>query len=213
MNGLRVFLFQILFAALNACTSDGIHENASPKKGNPEIAVAENRRGRDIILLPLGNNLPQSVTDSVYRKIRTIVPGVTLAPAEALPRSAYFAPLKRYMADSLIAWMARRAGPKQVFAGITRDDISTTKGKAQYYRVMGLGYQPGKACVSSDSRMKNKSAFWKVVIHELGHTTGLPHCTVKTCFMRDAEGGNPTDEEKEFCPSCKNELLKSGWKL
>jgi archaemetzincin len=31
--------------------------------------------------------------------------------------------------------------------------------------------------------------------------------------MRDAEGKNPTNEEKEFCKDCKKQLQKKGWKL
>ncbi len=173
----------------------------------------KNTSTKEIILLPLDKNLPPTFTNGIFQKIKSIVPGVTLHATEALPKTAYYAPRKRYRADSLIAWMARRAGPNQVYAGIMRTDVSTTKNGVEDWGVMGLGYQPGKACVSSDFRLKNKSAFWKVVIHELGHTTGLPHCPVKTCFMRDAEGGNPTDEEKEFCSSCKSHLLKSGWML
>ena len=52
---------------------------------------------------------------------------------------------------------------------------------------------------------------FKVSIHELGHTQGLPHCAVKYCFMRDAEGRNPTNDEKDFCPACKTFLKQKGW--
>ncbi len=97
--------------------------------------------------------------------------------------------------------------------GITTVDISTTKGKYQDWGVMGLAYKPGNAGVASSYRLKNKSAFWKIVIHELGHTAGLPHCSVKSCFMRDAEGGDHTGEEKEFCSKCKKTLVNNGWLL
>lgn len=78
---------------------------------------------------------------------------------------------------------------------------------------MGLGYCPGKACVASDFRLKNKSNYFKVMIHELGHTAGLPHCSVKTCYMRDAQGGDPTGEEKAFWDKCSIHLQKAGWKV
>ena len=79
---------------------------------------------------------------------------------------------------------------------------------------MGLGYCPGKACIASTYRLsenKRKQQFFKVAIHELGHTEGLAHCPEKTCFMRDAKGGNPINEEKEFCESCARQLNKRGW--
>jgi archaemetzincin len=81
---------------------------------------------------------------------------------------------------------------------------------------MGLGYCPGTACIASSYRLKkgNKlTQFYKVAIHELGHTQGLPHCSTKTCLMRDAEGGNPIDEENDFCPKCKKVLIAAGWAL
>lgn len=71
---------------------------------------------------------------------------------------------------------------------------------------MGLGYCPGKACVASSFRLspqKRQQQFFKVAIHELGHTQGLAHCAIKTCLMRDAEGGNHLDEETDFCQKCK----------
>ena len=79
--------------------------------------------------------------------------------------------------------------------------------------VDGVDLQPGNAGVASDFRLRNKNNFFKVVIHELGHTAGLPHCPEKICFMRDAEGGDPTGEEKEFCEKCKGYLKSKGWKL
>lgn len=46
---------------------------------------------------------------------------------------------------------------------------------------------------------------------ELGHTRALLHCAVKYCFMRDAQGQNPTNEETDFCTSCKLFLEVKGW--
>ena len=65
-----------------------------------------------------------------------------------------------------------------------------------------------------DCKKKNKTEqFYKVALHELGHTEGLPHCKNKTCLMRDAEGGNPLNEEKEFCISCKKYLKGKKWNI
>ncbi|MBD8347687.1 matrixin family metalloprotease [Dysgonomonas sp. HGC4] len=59
-----------------------------------------------------------------------------------------------------------------------------------------------------------KSQLFKVSIHELGHTMGLPHCDKDSvCYMRDAKGGNPIDELTDFCSSCKSYLRKKGWQL
>ena len=99
---------------------------------------------------------------------------------------------------------------------MTSKDISTTKDKIKDWGIMGLGFCPGNSCIASTFRL-NKSEiytqFFKVAIHELGHTQGLQHCIVKTCFMRDAEGKNHTNEEKEFCSDCKEILINAGWDL
>jgi len=149
-------------------------------------AVAPDNAKR-ITLLPLGNNVSQKFIQTTYAEIKKFLPTVELAPTAKLPGFAYNSERGRYRA--------------------------ATKGQYADWGVMGLGFRPGKAAVASDFRMSNKSAFWKIAIHELGHTSGLPHCPVKTCFMRDAEGGNPTAEEKEFCSKCKKTLLNQGWIL
>ena len=168
---------------------------------------------KKITLLPLGNKMPDQLVKNIYSEIKKFVPNISLDVTAGLPPSAYYKPRNRYRADSLIKWMSTRAKSNEVIMGITTVDISTTKGKYQDWGVMGLAYKPGNAGVASSYRLKNKSAFWKIVIHELGHTAGLPHCSVKSCFMRDAEGGDHTGEEKEFCSKCKKTLVNNGWLL
>lgn len=166
-----------------------------------------------VILIPLGESNSLLLVKSTYQKLKVFLPQLQLRETVALPRMAFYPARNRYRSDSLIAWMSRMAKQNEVYIGITDVDISTTKGSHTDWGVMGLAYSPGSAAVASSFRMKNKAAFWKVAIHELGHTTGLPHCPVKTCFMRDADGGDPTSDEREFCSKCKAVLVQNGWKL
>jgi archaemetzincin len=168
---------------------------------------------KTITILPLGNNLSDAFIRTVYTDIKKFLPAVEVVPAKPLPAYAFNKERGRYRADSLIHWMRSMTKSDQIYIGITDVDISTSKDGKPDWGVMGLGFQPGNAAIASNFRMKNKDQFWKVAIHELGHTSGLPHCPVKSCFMRDAEGGNPTDEEKEFCVKCKSTLKNNGWKL
>ncbi|WP_264558052.1 matrixin family metalloprotease [Flavobacterium sp. N1718] len=90
------------------------------------------------------------------------------------------------------------------------------KNNVKDWGVMGLGYHPGAACVVSDFRLRKhhqENQLYKVVLHELGHTEGLPHCPKRSCIMRDAEGKIPLQEEKAFCSKCRAFLNDRQWRI
>lgn len=180
---------------------------------SPPVDRSATPPAKTIRLLPLGPGCTPAFIQQTHRQLRVFLPDMGLSAPVPLPASAFYPPRGRYRADSLIHWMSRQAKSNEVLLGITTVDISTTKEGKPDWGVMGLGFCPGNAAVASSFRMKNKPAFWKVAIHELGHTAGLPHCPVKTCFMRDADGGNPTAEETAFCPKCRAVLVKAGWSV
>jgi archaemetzincin len=174
-----------------------------------------NKSQKVIVIQPLGSfKIEQS--KKVFAKIKAINPNVVLRSSISFPENSYYKPRNRYRADSIIKSLKNTIGNDTVIVGLSNSDISTTKNDIKDWGVMGLGYRPGKACVVSDFRLsvKNKNQqFYKLVLHELGHTAGLSHCAIKTCLMRDAEGGNPLDEEKDFCNNCKSFLKSKGWQL
>jgi len=134
-----------------------------------------------------------------------------------LPGEAYYKPRNRYRADKLIRYLRDNFDSEKVI-GITDKDISTTSGKHEDWGIMGLALRPGKSCVVSTFRTfrgakseehKNER-LKKVVLHEFGHTFGLPHCTNSpTCLMRDANGKVSTvDEVSGYCTICKSKIQK-----
>ena len=160
----------------------------------------------------IGKELVSDIADSLKR----YYPNIIVAEAVDLPAFAYYAPRKRFKADSLLAYMSPAANVNETILGITKSDISTKNGSIEDWGVMGLGKCPGNACVVSTYRLDSKnmqSQLFKVSIHELGHTFGLPHCKNRECFMRDAEGKNPTNVEKGFCENCKKYLRRYYWKV
>ncbi len=167
-----------------------------------------------IVLQPFAD-FPQETTQKICSKMKMVNPNVVVNKSINFPDHAYHAPRNRYRADTLIRFLKGRIGEDTVIVGLTTKDISVNKGKISDWGIMGFGYRPGRSCIVSSFRLKknNSEQFYKVVIHELGHTEGLQHCKVKSCFMRDAEGGNPLDKEKEFCASCRTFLIDKGWKL
>ena len=195
--GSFLFIFITLLISAPAC--------------NPPTATSN----RVVVVQPF-TDLPDSQAKEVYEKLKEINRKTILRKAIALPASAFYPQRNRYRADSIINYLNRSGSADTVIIGLTGKDISTTKGNTADWGVMGLGFQPGNACVISTFRLSKaelNGQFYKIALHELGHTQGLPHCKNKTCFMRDAEGGNHLDEETGFCQSCASLLKSKGWQL
>lgn len=169
-----------------------------------------------IVVLQPFSDVSSKKINYVFAQLKKINPNIELKKSIDLPDEAYYKPRSRFRADYLIHYLAQRTPDGYTTIGITTKDISTTKNSHYEWGVMGLSYCPGKACVVSDYRLSVNdqcNQFFKVVVHELGHTQGLRHCPVKTCFMQDAKGKNSTGHETGFCPSCKSYLIVHGWKL
>lgn len=180
-----------------------------------EKSESNNVNQKVIVIQPLGG-FKVKQAKKVFAEIKAINPNVVLREDIPFPEKSFYKPRNRYRADSIIKKLKNNIGRDSVIVGLSNYDISTTYKGIKDWGVMGLGYVPGKACVVSDFRVSSKTKnqqFYKLVLHELGHTEGLPHCLVKTCLMRDAEGGNPLDEEKDFCHNCKSFLKGKGWQL
>ena len=203
MNNLAKIIFCfILFLLIFSCEKS--KDNAV--KNGEEITI---------LIQPFEDVKPKQLAE-ISENIREIYPKIKILEPVDFPKNAFYQPRNRYRADSIIKYLRTKTPNNCVTLALTNKDISVTKGKVADFGVMGLGYRPGNACVASTFRLnaENKSEqFYKVAIHELGHTQGLKHCPDKTCFMRDAEGKNPTNEEKDFCQNCKKVLRSKHWKI
>lgn len=167
-----------------------------------------------IALQPLGS-FPQARAQKVLEQMRQHYEPIILLENEPIPEASFYPPRNRYRADSLIRIFKPKNKDTIVLLLINEDISTSTHGKLDW-GIMGLAYTPGNSAIVSTHRLSAKNRdeqFYKVVLHELGHTQSLKHCPNKTCFMRDAEGGNPTDEETGFCTSCTYTLARKGWTL
>lgn len=170
-----------------------------------------------IIVQPF-DDLPEQYLDSAIRELRKVYPQILVQPPIKLPSTALNHAGTRYRADSLIRFLRdyryyTRSG--HITLGLTSKDVSVTRGQTTDGCIMGLAYRPGKACVVSSYRLKSENKaenFFKLTLHELGHTYGLHHCHKRTCLMRTTRK-NHFDELTCFCPKCKKVLLQAGWNL
>lgn len=166
-----------------------------------------------IYIQPLGEVSPEYLTflqQSVYRFYGyqcVVKPAVPLTP-DLLAASQ-----TRYEASKIL----HQFNSPQNLLLITTQDIAHRKSAAQAeYGIFGLGYRPGTTCVVSTFRLHRKVSkakclerLEKVVLHEIGHNLGLPHCTHdKHCMMQAANGTiKQVDLERVwFCEACRGKL-------
>ncbi len=134
-----------------------------------------------------------------------------------LPSFAFYAPRNRYKADSLLSFENRFADKNNIVIGLTNKDISTRNNDIPDWGILGLGVCPGSTCVvstyriekSSTSTTQFKERLIKIILHELGHNFGLPHCTNNPeCLMTAAEGkiAQVDREKKWLCDKCRKKL-------
>ena len=171
-----------------------------------------------VALLPLGNADTAFVRQLGARLEQQLQIRAILLQAQPLPASAWYSPRSRYIADSLLVYLASRHRGKGKIVGITTQDIATRKAPHANWGVMGLGYCPGEACVISSYRVGGRNLSrekWLdrmvvLALHELGHTWSLPHCHSPHCIMRDAEGKMNLDNGNTYCGSCAKRLRDAG---
>jgi len=121
----------------------------------------------------------------------------------------------RYSAPILLKLLDQQVkGRKEKILALTCYDVFCESNGVKEWGIFGLGNCPGHACVVSDFRLKwfpdkTQEFTINVVLHELGHTFGLPHCTYdEKCLMNDAKGGiAPLYKEKRMlCQHCLDKL-------
>ena len=194
--------FLLLAIVIISCKQSSNSSNNNRKYNAGKFTVAlMPYKGFDTTLL---NVVLKEV--EVFYKCNAII-----IPVSNLPANAFYTPRQRYKADSLLVFQKKLAKDDiRSVIGFTEKDISTS---TPDWGIFGLGYCPGNACVISTFRLQKASAtteqlkerLIKVVLHELGHNLGLPHCTFnKECLLTDAGGTiKKVDRERKWlCSKC-----------
>jgi archaemetzincin len=189
------------------------------KNSNKKIFIGTSKENDlTVALLPYEHfdttliHFVQKETEAFYH-CKTI-----LLQSTNLPQFAFYSSRNRYRADSLLRYETGFLSNKiDAIAGLTNKDISTSKDEIKDWGVFGLGMCPGKVCVISIYRLERasktvaqlKERLVKVVLHEIGHNLGLPHCSNnKECLMTDAGGTiqQVDNERKWLCEKCQFKL-------
>lgn len=197
----------------NPASSEASSETTTKAATESGVAIT----AKAIYLQPLGPSSNESDLTYIVSTLELYFPfAVRRLPIEPLPKEAYYAPRKRYRAERLLSHLERLTHPDaQVVIGLTESDISTTKGDIYDWGVLGLATLSGQQCVISRFRAQRdakserhvQERLAKTVVHEVGHTIGLPHCPNHGCIMEDGKGTvKTTDHERDVCASCRSRV-------
>lgn len=207
--------FLISFLILLGCTTP------DSKLPPPKTAVIKPLPAKNKILIQPLNDISDSAISYLKKRITEIYKAeVAVLKTRPLPANAYYAPRKRYTADTILVFLKSFLPNTTYYVlGVTGKDIATKKGNNLHWGIMGLGYNPGNACVISDYRlskypqteMQLNERLLKVALHELGHNFGLPHCPNEYCLLTDAQGKDKLNNETGFCSKCTAYLRFNGF--
>ena len=126
---------------------------------------------------------------------------------------------RQYDANELLRMISERAPQDAVkVIGMVRVDLYIPI----LTYIFGQAALNGHTGVASLYRLRNEhyglepdyelliDRFSKVIIHELGHTYGLIHCSNPVCVMRSSTYVEDLDQkEKHFCFRCRAELNRA----
>ena len=128
-----------------------------------------------------------------------------MAPAH-LPTNSYVKERNRYFVTPVLNYQSTLLEHKEIIIGLTHKDICTNIHGGKNYGIVGISRPLKQVCLVSDKRLKDKSLYWKPILHEFMHTFyGAKHCSNDdpTCFMKDAKGHGNFNIQDKLCGSCK----------
>lgn len=216
---MKKFFLSISFcvALFTSCGSNTNHDVVKVDKTIASQAESRmNNKTRTIHVYFFGD-FSSDLGNRMIKELQKVYPSVHFEGRISLPDSAYYVPRNRYLAAKLLNTMMVLQPNNDIVLGMTTRDISLKYKKYDNWGVMGLSYLNKRAAVISIYRLRIPSKrvehFRKLMLHELGHVEGLPHCKEEHCIMHDAEGKNRFSQLDDFCPSCKSVFSSKGWNM
>lgn len=207
-------LILLVGAMLMAC--QGGKGNAPSKEAEPKETVKQTGKVRNISLY-LYDNFPVQKAQMLADALKEAYPSVSIQKESlVLPKEHYNRERKRYSGTGLLKDLSKlRKG--NVVLGLTDEIIFKANELSPTYGIFGVSPVGAYVAVISSTRPSGKQHtndhLVKLMMHELGHSFGLNHCSNQHCFMVDAEHGNKFSQTPSFCNECKTFLNNKGWKI
>lgn len=204
----------LVCAMLMACQGD--KGNAPSKEGEPKKTVIKKATVREISLY-LYDDFPAKKAQMLADALKETYPSVSIQKEPlVLPKEHYNRERKRYSGTGLLKDLSKlRKG--NVVLGLTDEIIFKANELSPTYGIFGVSPVGAYVAVISSTRPSGKQHtndhLVKLMMHELGHSFGLNHCSNQHCFMVDAEHGNKFSQTPSFCNECKTFLNNKGWKI
>ena len=207
-------LILLVGAMLMAC--QGGKGNAPSKEAEPKETVKQTGKVRNISLY-LYDDFPVQKAQMLADALKEAYPSVSIQKESlVLPKEHYNRERKRYSGTGLLKDLSKlRKG--NVVLGLTDEIIFKANELSPTYGIFGVSPVGAYVAVISSTRpsgkQHTKDHLVKLMMHELGHSFGLNHCSNQHCFMVDAEHGNKFSQTPSFCNECKTFLNNKGWKI
>ena len=218
MNLLKTIVLIFICGSLMSC---GGNEHQSQKvTQKPKVAHPATKKERKLPYIHIYRYGDFSVAKAKQLKeeLQKVYPFVTLADnAIVLPKECYYKPRDRYSGTGLLDDMKKyRNGGFAL--GLTNRIIYQKNEISPTFGVFGISYIGDSVSVISSLRPRTlkplrDDEMQELMLHELGHAFGLPHCKDERCMMVDAEHGNKFAQTQCFCSACKKYLISNGWTL
>lgn len=145
---------------------------------------------------------------------------VVYLESRRLPQAAYDKRGRRYQTEQILHYQSELITEEfDKVMGFTTKEITSHAKDNKSYPIVAKSDRKGPGSIISTYRIKRytnskkefKGRFRKIVVHELGHTLGLNHCTDEEfCLMSDYMGsGRRLDKMNDkLCEECSKKI---GW--
>ena len=124
----------------------------------------------------------------------------------SLPKKSHVESKNKYRVTDILNLEQNQLKGDEIIIGLTHKDICTNIHGAKDYGIVGISRIRKQVCLVSDKRLKDKSMYWKPILHEFMHTFyGAKHCPNDDpkCFMKDAKGHGSFEIQDKLCDSCR----------